>query len=43
MRADAMKIIRKLLQAAGEVGIGNLRQSKLVHALFLSGPIIGRN
>jgi hypothetical protein len=35
MRADAMKIIGELLQAAGEVGVGNLRQSKLVHALFL--------
>ena len=30
MLADAMKIVGQFLQAAGEVGIGNLRQAKFV-------------
>ena len=34
--ADPMKIVGELLQAAGEVGIGNLRQAKFGHAAFLS-------
>ena len=36
--ADAMKIVGEFLQAAGEVGIGNLRQAKFGHAVFLLGP-----
>ena len=34
--ADAMEIIGQLLQAAGEVGIGNLGDTKLAHAGVLS-------
>ena len=33
--ADAMKIIGQLLQSAGEVGVGNLGDAKLAHAIFL--------
>ena len=38
--ADAIKIFGERWQAAGEVGVGNLAQAKLVHAIFLSAPII---
>jgi len=40
MFADAVKIVGQLLETAGEVGVGNLRQAKFAHAVFLSGPII---
>jgi hypothetical protein len=37
MLADAVKIVGELLQAAGKVGIGDVRQAKFVHAVVLSG------
>jgi hypothetical protein len=30
-----VEIVGEFLQAAGEVGIGKLRQAKFVHAVFL--------
>jgi hypothetical protein len=33
--ADAMKVVGELLQAPGKVGVGNLGQAKLAHAIFL--------
>jgi hypothetical protein len=38
--ADAMKIISQRRETAGEVGIGNLGESKFGHARFLPAAII---
>jgi hypothetical protein len=38
MFTDPLEIIGQALEAAGEVGVGNLGQAKFAHAAFLQGP-----